>query len=68
MKDAVTLVMRRATVLWIGSGLFLALNIIAGFSGNIQFFRCALVLTAAFAIFGIAFGIWAARTITRRNS
>jgi hypothetical protein len=65
MSEAANLVMRRSIILWIGAGLIFPLNIWAGTSGHPVYFKAALVLTGAFAIFGVAFGIWAARTVTR---
>lgn len=66
MTDAHVLVMQRAVVLWVGSGLLLGFNIFAAFQGRMDLVMGALAASGAFAVFGIAFGIWAARRITAR--
>ena len=67
MSKANLLVMRRAIILWIGSGLLLGFNIFAASQQDVELIRWTLVLTAAFALFGIAFGIWAAKKVTVRR-
>ena len=66
MPEANLLVMRRAAILWVGSGLILGFNIFAASQQDLQLIRWALALTAIFALFGIAFGIWAAKKVTAR--
>ena len=68
MNQPNALVMRQTMILWIGSGLLSCLNIVAATSGDPTFVKISLALTAAFALFGVAFGVWAARTITRQHS
>ena len=68
MPEANLLVMRRAIILWIGSGLVLGFNIFAASQQNLRLISWALALTAVFALFGIAFGIWVARNVTARPS
>lgn len=67
MRDANTLVMQRATYLWIGSGLLFGFIIFAASLGSRPLIDLALALTAAFAVIGVAFGIWAARKVTARG-
>jgi hypothetical protein len=64
MVNANTLVMRRAVILWVGAGLLMGFNIYAASQRSPALIYWALALTGAFALFGIAFGIWAARKIT----
>lgn len=66
MPDANVLVMRRAVILWIGAGLLLGFNIFAASQQSLLLVFWALALTAAFALFGIGFGVWAARQVTAR--
>jgi ABC-type proline/glycine betaine transport system permease subunit len=57
--------MRRATFLWIGTGLIMGLNLFAAYQQSMAVIYGALVATGIFALVGVAFGIWAARTVTR---
>ena len=66
MPEANVLVMRRAVFLWVGAGLLLGFNIFAASQQSLTVVYWALALTAAFALFGIAFGVWAAKQITAR--
>ena len=68
MREANLLVLRRAAILSVGSGLPLGLNIFAASQQSPQLIHWALVLTAIFALFGIVFGIWAAKKVTARPS
>lgn len=67
MRDANILVLQRSTYLWIGSGLLLGFIIFAASLNSRPLIDLALALTAAFALIGIAFGIWAARKVTARE-
>ena len=58
-------VMRRATFLWIGAGLILGFNIFAAYAQSQAAVYAALAASGMFALVGIAFGIWAARVVTR---
>jgi Na+-transporting NADH:ubiquinone oxidoreductase subunit NqrD len=64
MPEANALVMRRSLILWIGAGLLFGFSIFAASQQSLSLVYWALALSAAFAIFGIAFGIWAARKVT----
>jgi hypothetical protein len=66
MPEANILVMRRAVILWVGAGLLLGFNIFAASQQSMPLVMWALALTGAFSLFGIAFGIWAARKVTAR--
>lgn len=66
MPETNALVMRRAVILWIGAGLLLGFNIFAASQGSHPLVMGALGLSAVFAAFGIAFGVWAARKVTAR--
>ena len=52
--------------LWIGAGTLPGLNIMAGLSGHRDWLMASLTRTGAYALCGVGFGIWAARTVTRR--
>ena len=65
MNDVASLIMKRSTPLWIGSGLLFASDLMAGYSGNIDLLKASLILTGAFALYGVGFGIWAGRTLAR---
>lgn len=65
MNEQSVTVMKRAVFLWIGSGLVLGLNIFAAYQRSETMIYSALAITGLFALFGIAFGIWAARTVAR---
>ena len=64
MSNANSLVMQRAVILWVGAGLLIGFNIFAASQRSPTLVYWALALTGAFALFGIAFGIWAARKVT----
>lgn len=64
MRDVNAMVMRRSMILWVGTALLLGLNLFAASQGSLQLTMWALALTGAFSVFGIAFGIWAARKVT----
>jgi hypothetical protein len=59
--------MKRATFLWIGTGLIMGFNIFAAYRQSEALIYGALAATGLFALAGIAFGIWAARTVTRAS-
>lgn len=65
MNAATVAVMKRAVFLWIGSGLILGFNIFAAYRQSLAVIYAALAVTGLFALGGIAFGIWAARSLTR---
>lgn len=65
MTDGHAIVMRRSIILWIGTGLLIAFNLFAASQQTPALTYAALVATGLFALFGIGFGIWAARTVTR---
>ena len=67
MTEANVLVMKRAMFLWIGAGLLLAFNIFAASQQSASLVYWALALTGAFAVFGIGFGVWAARKVSSRS-
>lgn len=64
MAEANVLVMRRTVILWIGSGLIMGFNIFAASQQSLSLVYWALAITGAFALFGIAFGIWAAKKVS----
>jgi Na+-transporting NADH:ubiquinone oxidoreductase subunit NqrD len=66
MPDANAVVMRRAVILWIGAGLLLGFNIFAASQQSLSLVHWALALSAAFAVFGIGFGVWAAKKVAER--
>ncbi|MCD2324287.1 hypothetical protein LQ953_09710 [Sphingomonas sp. IC-56] len=66
MGNANVMVMRRAVILWVGAGLLLGFNIFAASQASYELTMWAPVLSAAFSIFGIVFGVWAARKVTVR--
>lgn len=66
MRNANMLVMQWAAILWIGSGLVTGFGIFAAYRQDMNLILWALAVTAAFALFGVGFGIWAARKITAR--
>ena len=65
MNAANVTVMKRATFLWIGAGLIIGLNIFAANQRSEAVIYGALIATGLYALFGMGFGIWAARTVTR---
>ncbi len=66
MPEANVLVMRRAVILWVGASLLLGFNIFAASQQSLTLVYWALAPTAAFAIFGVGFGVWAAKHVTAR--
>ena len=66
MPEANALVMRRAVILWVGAGLLLGFSIFAASQQSLTLVYWALTLSAAFAVFGIGFGISAAKKVTAR--
>jgi len=68
MPEANARVLRRSVILWVAAFLLIGFNMYAGLVRNTDLIKFALALTAVFAIAGIAFGVWAARTITHRHS
>lgn len=67
MPEANALVMRRAVILWVGAGLLLGFNIFAALQHSLTVVYWALALSAAFAVVGVGFGVWAAKTMTARR-
>jgi hypothetical protein len=65
MNAPAVTVMKRARFLWIGAGLIMGLNLFAAYAQSEAVIYGALLATGLFALVGIAFGIWAARTVTR---
>ena len=65
MTDGHAIVMRRSMILWIGTVVLIAFNLFAASQRSPTLTYAALVATGLFALFGIGFGIWAARTIAR---
>ena len=65
MDQANVTVMRRTVWLWIASGLILGLNIFAAYRQSEALIYATLAVTAVFALAGIGFGIWAARTVAK---
>lgn len=68
MPEANVLVMQRAVILWVGAGLLLGFNIFAASQQSLSLVYWALLLSGAFALFGIAFGIWAAKKVSAQKS
>lgn len=66
MTDGHALVMRRSIILWIGTALVIAFNMFAASQQRAALIYTALAVTGAFALLAIGFGIWAARTVTRK--
>lgn len=64
MPEANVVVMRRAVIIWVGAGLLLGLNIFAASQPSLTLVYWALALTAAFALFGAGFGVWAAKQVS----
>ena len=66
MSQSNTLVMRRSIILWVATAAVIAFNLFAasGHDGSLTY--AALLLTGAMALFGIGFGLWAARILGRR--
>jgi hypothetical protein len=58
-------VLRKAVILWVGTGILLGLCGVALYSRDESFVYVVLGLTACFAIFGIFFEIWAARRLSK---
>lgn len=67
MDNANATVIRRSAILWIGTGLILSFNLFAASQADYGLTRWALGLTGGFALFGVAFGVWAARKVTARD-
>ena len=68
MNAASVTVMKRAMYLWIGTGLVMGFNIFAAYQASEIAVYSALALTGLFALVGIGFGIWAARTVARASA
>jgi hypothetical protein len=68
MNSADMLVMKRSVFLWIGAALVMGLNASAAYHPSKLIIYTALATTALYALVGIGFGIWAARTVTRAAS
>lgn len=66
MKSGHALVMQRSVYIWIGTFALIAFNLFAATQRTPALTYVGLVATGAFAIIGIVFGIWAARTVTKR--
>lgn len=62
MMDGHALGVRRSMILWIGTALLIAFNLFAATQQSAALTYAALAVTGAFALFGI----WAARTVTRK--
>ena len=58
-------VLRKAVILWVGTGILLGLCGVALYSRDKPFIYVVLGLTVCFAIFGIFFGVWAARRLSK---
>jgi hypothetical protein len=67
MGDVNAMVMRRSVILWAGAGLLMGFNIFVASRASERLVMWALGLNAAFALFGIAFGIWAARKVAAQS-
>ena len=67
MTEPHVLVMRRSIILWIATALVVAFNLFAAFRHEPSTTYAALILTGGLAVFAIGFGIWAARTMTKRQ-
>ncbi|HEV7660124.1 MAG TPA: hypothetical protein VGO55_09795 [Allosphingosinicella sp.] len=67
MTEPRALVMRRSIILWIGTAIVVGFNLFAALRQEPSTTYAALVLTGSLAVFAIGFGIWAARTLTKRQ-
>jgi len=67
MMEPHALVMRRSIILWIGTFIVVGFNLFAASQQEASITYTALILTGAMAVFGIGFGLWAARTVTKRQ-
>lgn len=68
MNEANALIVRRAWWLWAGTFLLIAFNLFAAMHRGKALTLVALALTGCLAIAGVAFGIWAGRTLSRARS
>lgn len=67
MSEPHALVMRRSIILWIATAIVIGFNLFAAARHEASTTYAALALTGGMAVFGIGFGIWAARTMTKRQ-
>jgi hypothetical protein len=67
MTEPHALVMRRSIILWIATAMVVGFNLFAAFRQDPPTTYAALALTGGLAVFAIGFGIWAARTMTKRQ-
>jgi membrane associated rhomboid family serine protease len=65
MTDAHLTIVRRSVLLWIGAGLVMTLLALAAGLNDPALVRIALAVSAAYAVLGLAFGVWAGRLIAR---
>lgn len=67
MADRHALILRRSIILWIATALVVGFNLFAALRPAPSMTYAALVLTGGLAVFGLGFGLWAARTMTKRR-
>jgi hypothetical protein len=60
-------VLRKSVILWVGTGILLAMCGVALYSRDESLVYVVLALTACFSIYGIFFGIWAARRLSKET-
>ena len=65
MREPYFTVMRRSVPLWIGAGLLTALNAFVFSQPASSLTFVALACSAAFALFGIGFGLWAGKQLAK---
>jgi hypothetical protein len=65
MREPYSTVMRRSVPLWIGAGLLTALNAFVFSQPTSSLAFVALACSAAFALYGIGFGLWAGKQLAK---
>jgi hypothetical protein len=66
--EASLLVHRGVIAMWIATAVTLALNIYAGLTGNLVLIGVGLGVALSYAVAGILFGIFAARTYAAQSA
>jgi hypothetical protein len=67
MREPNLTVMRRTIPLWIGALLITALNAFVASQPVSSLTFIALACSGTFAVYGIGFGVWAARRLTKAH-
>lgn len=66
MKSGHALVIQRSIYIWIGTFALIGFNLFAATQRSLALTYIGLLATGVFAIVGIAFGIWAGKTVSKR--